>query len=353
MSLEAQIKEFKKNNIYGSSRVNLTIENSFLKHISTESGFKSWLDIENEYYKFLCYPLNLGTANHDSHYLYANISKLNSDFDYIKNKLEDFLKNLISQKDIKSLDKIKEIIFSSIMLKDLSEDGRKELANREHSKITQYYKKEFPAEELKLSRKTIPYVEEYMHCDEKDFEQELLQDNISINRFDLFPDNVLFLNFNYTDLESLYIDDETENVEVIHIHGELGNTDNPIIFGYGDELEESYGKLENLNDNKFLENIKSIKYQETDNYKKLLSFLNIDKYQILILGHSCGNSDRTLLNTIFEHENCVSIKPYYFQENKTDNYSDIVRNISRSFTNKKSMRDKVVNKKYSDYFSMK
>jgi len=75
-------------------------------------------------------------------------------------------------------------------------------------------------------------------------------------------------------------------------------------------------------------------------------------------------SRREYLNTLFEHENCVSIKPYYYyyyyyyyryKDKATgeikDNYSDIVRNISRSFTDKKSMRDKVVNKTYTDWFS--
>jgi len=143
----------------------------------------------------------------------------------------------------------------------------------------------------------------------------------------------------------------------IHIHGELNNTNNPLIFGYGDELEENYSKLENMQDNAYLENIKSVKYLETNNYKQLLNFINSDKYQVIILGHSCGNSDRTLLNTLFEHENCVSIKPYYYRykDKETgeikDNYSDIVRNISRSFKDKKSMRDKVVNKTYTTWFS--
>ena len=63
------------------------------------------------------------------------------------------------------------------------------------------------------------------------------------------------------------------------------------------------------------------------------------------MGHSCGNSDRTLLNTIFEHDNCVSIKPYYYlKPDGTDNYIDIIQNISRNFNNRKLMRDRVVNK---------
>ena len=73
-----------------------------------------------------------------------------------------------------------------------------------------------------------------------------------------------------------------------------------------------------------------------------------------IMGHSCGNSDRTLLNTIFEHENCVSIKPFYHEwEEKigdteethiVDNYQDIYANIYRDFENKETCRSKVVPK---------
>ena len=64
--------------------------------------------------------------------------------------------------------------------------------------------------------------------------------------------------------------------------------------------------------------IKSIKYLESDKYRRMLSFIESDTYQIYIMGHSCGNSDRTLLNTLFEHKNCVSIKPFYFNLNSAD-----------------------------------
>ena len=73
--------------------------------------------------------------------------------------------------------------------------------------------------------------------------------------------------------------------------------------------------------------------------------MEADKYQIFILGHSCGNSDRTLLSTLFNNDNCVSIKVYYHKmDDGTDNYSDVIRNISRNFKDKNLMRDKVVNK---------
>ena len=63
------------------------------------------------------------------------------------------------------------------------------------------------------------------------------------------------------------------------------------------------------------------------------------------MGHSCGLSDRTLLNTIFEHYYCRSIKVFYHQkEDGTDNYTEIIQNISRHFNDKKLMRTKIVEK---------
>lgn len=104
--------------------------------------------------------------------------------------------------------------------------------------------------------------------------------------------------------------------------------------------------IEKLQDNDFLEDIKSIRYHETENYRRLLNFIESEPYQVLVMGHSCGNSDRTLLNTLFEHRNCISIKVYYHQrEDGTDNYSDLIRNLSRNFNDKAAMRDTIVNKK--------
>ena len=70
------------------------------------------------------------------------------------------------------------------------------------------------------------------------------------------------------------------------------------------------------------------------------------------MGHSCGLSDKTMLNTLFEHKNCISIKPYYYVNAKDeDNYLDIVQNISRNFSDMKLMRDRVVNKTYCETLS--
>lgn len=153
------------------------------------------------------------------------------------------------------------------------------------------------------------------------------------------------MNFNYTQtVQQLYAIDQ---VEIIDIHGALNNEHNPIIFGYGDELDDDYKRIEKLQDNDFLENIKSIHYHETGCYRRLLGFIESEPYQVITMGHSCGNSDRTLLNTLFEHRNCISVKVYYHQrEDGTDDYSQLIRNLSRNFNNKAAMRDKVVNKEF-------
>jgi hypothetical protein len=65
------------------------------------------------------------------------------------------------------------------------------------------------------------------------------------------------------------------------------------------------------------------------------------------MGHSCGLSDRTMLNTIFEHHNCRSIKVFYYERNGKDNFKEITQNISRHFNKKTLMREKLVDKSLS------
>lgn len=141
---------------------------------------------------------------------------------------------------------------------------------------------------------------------------------------------------------------EEDAFTINHIHGNLSDPES-IIFGYGDELDDRYKDIMKLNSNEHLRNIKSIKYLETDHYRMLLSFIDSAPYQIYIMGHSCGNSDRTLLNTLFEHRNCISIKLFfYIKEDGSNSYMETVQNISRNFTDMKLMRDRVVNKTYCE-----
>ena len=117
---------------------------------------------------------------------------------------------------------------------------------------------------------------------------------------------------------------------------------NPIIFGYGDEIDSYYQKIENVNNNEYLKNFKSFGYLITLNYQQFSSFLDNDSFEVYILGHSCGLSDRTMLNKIVEHDNCIKIKIFYYEKSNTENdYIEKIQELSRHFSrdNKGRMRD--------------
>jgi len=176
---------------------------------------------------------------------------------------------------------------------------------------------------------------------EKNIYSPLLQTDFIDDIKETKLDNICFLNFNYTPTTVLYSNGR-KDVKTINIHGQINNSNNPIIFGYGDEKDDNYKRIEKEN-NDFLQYIKSFMYSRTNNYKELLTFINSDVYQVYIMGLSCSTSDRTLLSTLFEHKHCKSIKIFYYNKNSIENdYLDIYMNISRSFNNKEKMRELVV-----------
>jgi len=155
--------------------------------------------------------------------------------------------------------------------------------------------------------------------------------------------NVKFLNFNYT--ETLQAKHYAHDDEVIHIHGRVTESEyNPIIFGYGDESDPAYQSIEDSGENIYLEHIKSFGYFKTSNYHELLSYIDSAHYVVYVVGHSCGISDRILLNEIFEHRNCNTIEIFYYvRKDGSDNFKEITQEISRHFKphNKGIMRRKV------------
>jgi hypothetical protein len=157
----------------------------------------------------------------------------------------------------------------------------------------------------------------------------------------------LYLNFNYTSTLTDYHFSGRE----IQIHGSvLEDETNELVFGYGDETTEEYKKLENANDNNYLRNIKSVNYMSNHHYLDLFSFINdplgksIPKdfkanFNVVILGHSCGLSDRVLLKEIFEHRNCKLIKVYH--HDGKNGFLQTTMNISRHFDENVNMRTKI------------
>lgn len=307
-----------------------------LERINKSIQDKGWVDIENEYYELLKnYVLNNESL--------TQTETLNTQLHYLQEKLVEYLKSIeISEKILRT--DIRPQIYAPFKIHDISIESLQALIN--------HVKSDMEADKGSIDAKLSLYGDIYSPGRIKSYKEKflgniVLNDEIPIEL--LLPNNIMLLNFNYTHTADLYCK-KGYIFTVNHIHGDLNNPGS-VIFGYGDELDNNYKSIVDKNENKFLGNIKSIKYLESDNYRKLLSFIESEPYQILIMGHSCGNSDRTLLNTLFEHKNCVSIKPYYYkwgEGEKDDNYIELVQNISRNFTDMKLMRDRVVNKTYCE-----
>ncbi|PZX55334.1 abortive infection AbiH-like protein [Algoriphagus ratkowskyi] len=161
----------------------------------------------------------------------------------------------------------------------------------------------------------------------------------------LKPDKLYFLNFNYTNTFERYAERCREKIpsEWNYIHGDLYKSNGKPIFGFGDELDKNYLEFEDDRNNELFKHIKSFEYLQTKNFYLLTRFIESCDFQVHIYGHSCGLSDRTMLNQIFEHENCKSIKIYYFKESDSRNdFVDKCYEISRHFKDKTMLRKKLI-----------
>ena len=343
--------EDKFNRIKNDTKYFNITETYFFENICKSIKTKGWVDIENEYYNSLIEIENKKRYNY-------NVEKLNSELEFIRQKLTEYLTILHTEK-INSNFQIKNIrdqMFSPIKLEDIAVeakelfedfiDSRLKLDDNAWLHLFKTYHKKSNNNANQKFLDDINKLKNSINNTERQKDKDFIYKTFAPKEFFL-PDNIMLLNFNYTKIADNYIPNN-ETFIVNHIHGDLTNSDG-IIFGYGDELDDKYKYLKNLNDNEYLRFFKSTRYLEADNYRKMLSFIESAPFQVLIMGHSCGNSDRTLLNTLFEHNNCVSIKPYYYQkDNGSDNYLDLIQNISRNFTDMKKMRDRVVNKTYCE-----
>ena len=315
-----------------------------IKRIKESVEKKNWVDIEADYYDLLKDCLKNNST--------IEVSKLHEHFAYLQEKLVEYLLEIqvkSTNKDI-VLSAIKEKIYEPISKYDIAISAQEQfgefMAERANGDkicdVINYYEDEASM----LKGMTIHNIRTYQ---KELFINDEIWNHLNHKNPVLVPDNILIVNFNYTNIASLYLSPRIrEHFQLNNIHGTLDNPQS-VIFGYGDEMDKYYQELEDLNDNNYLTYIKSSKYLDASNYRKLLQFVESAPYQIYIMGHSCGNSDRTLLNTLFEHENCISIKPFYYQkEDGSDNYTEIAQNISRNFKDKKLLRDRVVNKTYCE-----
>lgn len=247
-----------------------------------------WVDIENLYYETLTQNLDPGRSNSQ-----IMIDGTNDIIDYLRNRLEKYLTSL---DPVTPVDEYCQHFFAPIQKSDI------------------------------VSK---PYI-----------------------KSDMVPEQLMLLNFNYTPTLDAYrksgklswlSSNQKRTSTINHIHGRLNDPNNPMIFGFGDELDKEYEKIESVKLKGVFKHMKSFGYFKTDNYHKLIRFIDSKDYQVFVMGHSCGLSDRTMLNMIFEHPQCRSIKIFYHEDaTGKNNYTELTEEISRHFRVKTEMRRKIV-----------
>ena len=285
---------------YNREPFSVHILSDFLRSLIINCQDCNWVDIENEYFD------QLKACKVKDKFDSEKVKQLNSEFAYLKQKLEEYLTTQQEQTNI---------VVKQELLNEIGS----------HFEISDFE----PLMGYEEARKKIGY-------------------NIG---FADIRNELLFLNFNYTSTLVSYQGllrrhDRFINVEVNHIHGELNNVANPIIFGFGDEHDKQYMEFEEQRNNGLFEHIKSYQYLRSPNYRNLLRFLNKGDYQVFVMGHSCGLSDRTMFKEIFEHENCKSIRLFHYN----GDFHDKAVNVSKHFSDKGHMRKLIVDYKAADAF---
>ena len=137
-----------------------------------------------------------------------------------------------------------------------------------------------------------------------------------------FPQNQLYLNFNYTELlENVY---NIPASKVLHIHGKIG--DSSLMFGhsqyeYINELigQPQYGAYSHLN--YYKDTLKDVKLNITNHNSYWIELANVEK--IYVLGHSLGDADLSY----FEKISAVCPKARWFITYYVDSNGNDSRNV--------------------------
>ncbi len=302
----------------------------------------NWVDIENEYFKLLLdYNKDDVSSKTTSR---ERIEQLNEEFQYLRDQLIEYLESEIQYP---KMDKSFKGIFKSGNYENqlfLTFNYTKMLLPyyiylfEESSKFTQMIHihgalspsstKTSDYNGIKDYEQNVPIIEEKkLHIDSKrnltfdtkKFEEIKQLDLSQIEGWNDVSDHLINLRQNYA------------------IEGEP-------IFGLGDE---HHSELAILKDDENLTELyrfsKGHLYFQNNNYRNLKTYINSAEYDIEILGHSCGLSDRTLFKEIFENDNCKNIKVYWYYNKETyeNDFFNKTIELSRHFDNPQDLRDKL------------
>lgn len=167
-------------------------------------------------------------------------------------------------------------------------------------------------------------------------------------------ENIFIANFNYTNTIDSYVNDFVFSdkkpdlkpfVSNIHIHGDLKSK---IIFGYGDDDSDEYRLMKKTLFDEYLKNFKTFHYTEDNKYRELMGIIEgIEDYEVYVLGHSLGLTDKTLLYEILSPDKCLNIHLHKRldiakDEDKLSDTKKLIFNISRILNKDDSVRNKIV-----------
>ncbi|KIC61728.1 AbiH family protein [Chryseobacterium taiwanense] len=285
----------------------LKIKSNLMSILLSSCKEYNWVDIENEYYKILC---ELSSKNKEK-----EIVELNDCFQLLQNLLYDYLIRIEEEYLSNKYDVSKSKLINQL------------LEPIEHNAA--------PKDQISYHA-TTGKIQSKRRVNEKPKPK---------------PNNILFLNFNYTSTIGDYIKEiqkTVPNTDVLYIHGKLNDNNNPMIFGYGDEEETNFEILEKYDE--CLKYVKTYWYLRTPNYENFLKFIDSDEFEVYIMGHSCGMSDKTMLSSIFNSSNCKKIKILTYDKSfgskdlaiDTTNYIEMTYQIGRLFKNKADLRKKLI-----------
>ncbi len=169
--------------------------------------------------------------------------------------------------------------------------------------------------------------------------------------------NIQIINFNYTNTIDLYLKffkQRGHKVEVLNIHGNLNEE---IIFGYGNDNNNDYQTMQDLEIDEFLENFKTFEYLNNNRYSNFFknTLPELRLYNVIVLGHSLQQTDKTLLSGVINNSGCLEIsllkRGDLEEPEKHKAYRKLTFAISRILkTNNDELRLKVVDYKNLNTF---
>lgn len=174
--------------------------------------------------------------------------------------------------------------------------------------------------------------------------------------------NELFIiDFNYTKTIHKYSFLHKVPISYVDIHGSL---DIDVVFGYGNDKDDEYQAIKKTDEDEFLQNFKTQKYLLRREYQSIIKYLIDTKlnYEVDVVGHSLGLTDKTLLHELFNTKNCLKINIYKRRDLVDDGISESQNQIrvQKAFTrltmaatriiDDELARNKITNFEDADYF---